>query len=313
MADFKLPLFATAGRTLVVLSFAATVSIGAESSTALGETVAGSIAETLFESGRRLENGEGVAQDYVQALEAYCNAAYRGHADAAYSIGWMYLNGRGLERSDDRAAAWFRQAAARGHRHAEKLLRHLPSADLGAAAECGHGFDRSAAAPQLVSALEKMPGSKQFGELVADLAPRYGLEPEFVLSVIAVESAFDHLAVSSRNAQGLMQLIPATAERFGVSDPFDPAQNLKGGIRYLQGLLAYFEGNVPLTLAAYNAGEGAVDRYRGIPPFPETKAYVEKVTSLYPSLWHPYRNSVAEASPIVAQLLVPGAGYQASD
>ena len=102
-----------------------------------------------------------------------------------------------------------------------------------------------------------------------------------VLAVIAAESAFQSDAVSPRNARGLMQLMPDTAQRFGVNDVFDAGENIRGGAKYLRWLLTYFEGDLSLTLAAYNAGEGAVTRYGGIPPFPETRAYVQKVRALY--------------------------------
>jgi soluble lytic murein transglycosylase-like protein len=91
------------------------------------------------------------------------------------------------------------------------------------------------------------------------------------------ESNFDPNAVSPKNAQGLMQLIPDTARRFGVRNPLDPAQNIRGGMAYLRWLLAYFEGDIALVAAAYNAGEGAVERYRGVPPYAETRLYVRKI------------------------------------
>ena len=101
------------------------------------------------------------------------------------------------------------------------------------------------------------------------------------LAVMAVESAGRADAVSSAGAQGLMQLIPATAERFGVADPFDPAQNIAGGIAYLDWLLREFDGDPLLALAGYNAGEGAVRRNGGVPPFAETRDYVPKVLATW--------------------------------
>lgn len=117
--------------------------------------------------------------------------------------------------------------------------------------------------------------------IVEALAPSYGLDPALVLAVIAVESNFQPKAVSPKNAQGLMQLIPATAHRFGVSDPFDPAENVRGGVRYLRWLLDYFNGNLVHALAGYNAGEKAVDRHRGVPPYQETQHYVRAVQWRY--------------------------------
>ncbi|MBF9061463.1 transglycosylase SLT domain-containing protein [Rhodobacterales bacterium HKCCSP123] len=108
-----------------------------------------------------------------------------------------------------------------------------------------------------------------------------GVSPAMVLAVMAVESAGRPEAVSSAGAQGLMQLIPATADRFGVSDPFDPAQNIAGGVAYLDWLLGEFGGDPLLALAGYNAGEGAVRNAGGVPPFAETRDYVPKVLATW--------------------------------
>jgi soluble lytic murein transglycosylase-like protein len=107
----------------------------------------------------------------------------------------------------------------------------------------------------------------RFEPFVQEAAAREGVSPDLVRAVIRTESAFDHLAVSSAGARGLMQLMPDAARRFGVSDPFDPRANILGGVRYLRVLLKMFQGDVALTVAAYNAGEGAVTRHGGIPPY----------------------------------------------
>lgn len=129
------------------------------------------------------------------------------------------------------------------------------------------------AAPAATSA-PPLPGVP---ELVAQIAARHSLPPELVDSVIQVESNYNPYAVSPKGAQGLMQLIPATARRFGVSDVFDPADNIQGGVRYLKYLLDLYGGNYRLALAAYNAGEGAVARHGGVPPYRETERYVKLV------------------------------------
>jgi len=116
---------------------------------------------------------------------------------------------------------------------------------------------------------------------IREAANLYQIPEALVRAVIRVESNFDARAISRANAQGLMQLIPATAERMLVTDPFDARQNVLGGTRYLRVLANLFNGNLQLTLAAYNAGEGAVIRYRGIPPYEETQAYVTKVLEFY--------------------------------
>jgi soluble lytic murein transglycosylase len=120
----------------------------------------------------------------------------------------------------------------------------------------------------------------QFDHHIQAAAVRHGVSADLIRAVIQVESAFDHLAVSSKGAKGLMQLMPATARRMGVFDVFDPRQNIMGGTRYLRLLLDLFNSNIRLVLAAYNAGENAVRRYGGIPPYKETRGYVRKVQSL---------------------------------
>jgi hypothetical protein len=116
---------------------------------------------------------------------------------------------------------------------------------------------------------------------VSQTAGHYGLDPRLVDAVIRVESHYDPRAVSPKGAMGLMQLIPATAERFGVGNPFDPTQNIRGGVQYLRYLLNLFDGDLPLALAAYNSGEHAVERSQGVPDIPETQSYVRKVTQFY--------------------------------
>ena len=118
-------------------------------------------------------------------------------------------------------------------------------------------------------------------ELIVSTAERHSIDPDLVRAVVKVESNFNPAAVSRKGATGLMQLMPTTARRFGVGNIFDPEENLDGGVRYLKHLLGLFEGNLALSLAAYNAGEKAVARYGGIPPYPETRRYVRKVSSLY--------------------------------
>lgn len=117
--------------------------------------------------------------------------------------------------------------------------------------------------------------------LIHRLAQQYSIDPRLVQAIITVESNFDPHAVSRAGAQGLMQLMPDTAARYRVEDPFDPQANIEGGIRYLRDLLRLFPGDLRHVLAAYNAGEGTVQQYGGIPPYPETQRYVERVLTLY--------------------------------
>lgn len=119
-----------------------------------------------------------------------------------------------------------------------------------------------------------------YDELIQEVSARYRVDPVLVKSMIHAESAFNPAAISLRGAQGLMQLMPQTATGLGVRDSFDPRENIEGGVRHLRYLLDRYPGNVPLAIAAYNAGEGAVNSYRGIPPYPETQRYVERVLAV---------------------------------
>lgn len=121
------------------------------------------------------------------------------------------------------------------------------------------------------------PVPSKYDTLIKSLSKQHKLEPALVKAVIHVESAFNRRAISPKGAKGLMQLMPATARRFGVSDAYNPIQNLIGGIRYLRWLFDHFDGNIYHVLAGYNAGEGAVARYKGIPPYSETRMYVKRV------------------------------------
>ncbi len=120
-----------------------------------------------------------------------------------------------------------------------------------------------------------------YNKLITKYSQKYGVPTSLIKAVITAESCFDSTAVSPVGAQGLMQLMPATAARFGVLDSFDPEQNIQGGTRYLKYLLSYYNQYIQKVVAAYNAGEGAVDRYQGIPPYKETINYVAKVSRLY--------------------------------
>jgi hypothetical protein len=124
------------------------------------------------------------------------------------------------------------------------------------------------------------PVSSKYDELIKQLAKRHNLEAALVKAVIHVESAFNKHALSPKGAMGLMQLMPGTARRFGVDDAYNPIENMMGGTRYLRWLFDHFKGNIYHVLAGYNAGEGAVQRYKGIPPYSETRMYVSRVMRL---------------------------------
>lgn len=124
------------------------------------------------------------------------------------------------------------------------------------------------------------PLAVPFGDLIRSAAKKHGLDENLIAHVIAAESNFNAKAVSRKQARGLMQLRPQTAAHLSVANVFDPAQNIDAGARYLKQLLEKYRGNLSLALAAYNAGPDMVERYGGIPPFPETQHYVQKITTL---------------------------------
>lgn len=233
-------------------------------------------ADELMTWGARYERGDGIEQDLRKALQLYCRAADRGEPKAALQLGQLYAFGRGIHRDRELAAAWFHVAARKRDPAALNMLKVLKvDGKPRRKPECLLDPPTPSATP--LQAFKHHPAKGEVAEMVRELAPIYGLDANLVLAVIEAESNFNPRARSHKNAQGLMQLIPATAERFGVRNPWDPEQNMRGGMAYLRWLLRYFDGDVTLALAGYNAGEGAVDKYGGVPPFAETRAYVKKI------------------------------------
>lgn len=249
------------------------------------------------------EHGEGVPKDYQRAAELYCTAARQGSAEAQFSLGWMYANGRGLARDDELAAGLFGLAAAQGHEQARRMQRFVGEA-AGKLPNCMIQPEETifTMTSEDEAVFAASPERKRIVELVRDLAPEFKVSPRLALAVISVESNFNTKARSPKDAQGLMQLIPETSARFNVRNAYDPIQNVRGGLAYLRWLLAYFKGNVALVAAGYNAGEKAVDRYRGIPPYEETRNYVKRILKLFRHDEHPYDETVTDASPALSVL-----------
>jgi soluble lytic murein transglycosylase-like protein len=277
------------------------------------------------EQARALEHGEGVERDLDAAVALYCKASMAGDAQAQYFLGWIYANGRGLTRNDAHASYLFRLAAEQGHPQSRNMLaivgteaskppcviqaeteqraRELAAAEAAriAAQEAAEREALDNRYRTLIDSAER----RKILALVLRLAPEYGIHPALAVALIRAESNFDTQAVSSKNAQGLMQLIPETAARFRVSKPFDPEQNIRGGMAYLRWLLAYFQGDVDLAVAAYNAGEGAVDRFGGVPPYAETRGYVKRIREVFHLATHPFDQRVTQPSPMLSAATKP--------
>jgi hypothetical protein len=252
------------------------------------KVIAGDDARALTQWGLRYEHGEGVDRDLNRAIRLYCRAAAKGSAEADYNLGWIYAVGRVGERNDALAAAWFYKAAQQNDAHAKRMLQRLgyrgkPNQDPVCQLDDGGHADASGQVATAdvgggdVRVWRAHPATGPIASMVRKLAPEYKLNPNLVLAVVEAESNFNPQAQSHKNAQGLMQLIPETAERFGVQNVWDPEQNLRGGMSYLRWLMGHFEGDLELVLAAYNAGEGAVERHGGIPPYAETQRYVKQI------------------------------------
>ena len=257
------------------------------------EAIASPDRRQLTEWGRRYQHGEGIPRDLDKAIRLYCRAARKGDLAAQYYLGYLYANGSGVHRDEALAAAWLHLAAAKNDPQSKRILSRLGySKRPKRRAACILSDGSDVEHPTVASADVKLTRGARIrakgpiADLARKLSQDYGLDPDLVLAMIKVESNFDPRALSPKNAQGLMQLIPATAERFGVRDVWDPEQNLRGGMAYLRWLLREFDGDLRLVLAAYNAGEAAVERHGGIPPYPETRRYVARIMDMLTASAH---------------------------
>jgi Transglycosylase SLT domain len=266
------------------------------------------LVKVLLERASAFVADENNADSAWKAANLYCEASRYGSAEGVYRLGMLYALGRGVPANRDYAANLFGIASVHGHYEAQKMLETIeittdstPPCVLEAVAperapaQQYGGYEGS---PGIDAYIANLPKSKRWVvDLVEKIAEWHKVDPKLVLSIITAESNFKVLAKSNADAHGLMQLIPATADRFNVKNAYNASQNIKGGVKYLRWLLSYFRGNVPLTVAAYNAGEGAVDKYYGVPPYKETKAYVKKVMALYQSDRHDFDASLTAESP----------------
>jgi len=250
--------------------------------------------------------------DYWEAAVIYCEASKLGNIEAQYRLGMLYAFGKGVPENRAFAASMFSLASRQGHAKAFDMLEtvHFKSQEL-PACMTSDTLPEKRPPPVLEPAedpepidlyLESLPDSKSWIiDLTNKISDWYEIDPKLVLSIITVESEFETKAQSPKSAMGLMQLIPATAERFNVKNAFNASQNIRGGIEYLRWLLSYYRGSIELATAAYNAGEKAVDRYLGIPPYPETREYVKRLKKLYLRRTHPYDEKITEPSPILTK------------
>jgi hypothetical protein len=248
--------------------------------------------------------------DFWQAAVLYCEASRLGSTEAQYRLGMLYAFGKGVQENRAFAASLFSMASQQGHRKAFDMLetvnfksQELPACVTSEALPDKRPppvFTPTERTNPIDRYIESLPENKSWIIVLANkISDWYEIDPKFVLSIITVESAFETKARSPKSAMGLMQLIPKTAERFNVKNAYDASQNIRGGIRYLRWLLSYYRGNIEFVTAAYNAGEKAVDRYQGIPPYPETREYVKRLKKLYLRNTHPYDEKITEPSPIV--------------
>ncbi len=167
------------------------------------------------------------------------------------------------------------------HSNGSRLITDHPRSESGYQLLKVYGIDESGWATRAPASRRLRPVRSKYDPLIHTTATRFGVDAALVKAVVHVESGFDPYAVSAKGASGLMQLMPGTASRYGVNSVFDPRENVAAGVRYLRDLLSEFDGDTRLALAGYNAGENVVAKYRGVPPYPETRGYITRVLSLY--------------------------------
>ncbi|QNF14418.1 lytic transglycosylase domain-containing protein [Aeromonas jandaei] len=220
-----------------------------------------------------------------KAIALYCVAASTGNPEGYFRIGRLLATGPASVRSAKMANSYLAMAMRLGNQQASRYYNpRVGNAPMGD--QCGVGMRGGQgsyfALPSTPFNIEaylarQSPGKQKLATMLRHAAKRHQVDVRLVLAIAIAESNLESSAVSAKNAQGVMQLIPETQQRFGVTQPFDPAQNIKGGVSYLKWLDRRFDGDWVLISAAYNAGEKAVERYGGIPPYDETREYVKRV------------------------------------
>lgn len=251
---------------------------------------------------------ENETHGHWDAAVLYCKASRQGSIEAQYRLAVLYAFGKGVPKNRAYAATLLSIASRQGHYKAFNMLEVINFSAETLPPCIENNVDPERLSVRDISTLDDavgidryiayLPKNKRWAlDIASTTAEWYEIDPKLVISVIAIESGFEERAKSNANAMGMMQLIPATAERFNVKNAFDATQNIKGGVRYLKWLLNYYLGDIELAVSAYNAGEKAVDRYRGVPPYKETKEYLRKFKLLYKAKFHPYA-SAETTSPI---------------
>ena len=248
----------------------------------------------MLEHGWAAEKGIGQRPNMPLAASLYCEAAKFSSAEAHYRTGLIYASGTMFNAVS--AAAFFTTAIELGreqsHGDLDALQRQLGPQNF-IIPSCLTDDEKQLSAIRSSATHIKKPEfnfqgyvaamsleKRKIAALLIKHAPSFGVSTQLALAIAGVESNFDAMATSPKNAKGVMQLIPATASRFNVNNPYDAEENIRGGLAYLQWLINYFKGDLTRVIAAYNAGEGAVMKYNGVPPYMETRSYVKRVLSL---------------------------------
>ncbi len=257
----------------------------------LAESVPNS-AESLRILGAKYEQARGVKQDYAEAYRLYCLAALQGDPEANYNLGWMYFNGRGLRYDSAVAMGWFKRAADLGDRYATNMVKRFPNVISVTDKNC------------YLPPVDQLADKSKIEIWVRVIAAKFQMDPDLIMAVMKTESGFNVKALSPKKAQGLMQLIPKTAKRFGVVDVWNPVENIIGGTAYLYGLTRHFSGDLNLVLAGYNAGEAAVEKYHGIPPYRETQNYVKRIIKQYKKKVHPIPSDIGSIKRYTAKVMM---------